>query len=225
MFQYPKDLHKRKLTPRQFKRYQSYKKYLQTEFERVCIYCRQPDSSVPNLNFGVDHYRPKGLSRFAKLICDYDNLYYCCGNCNSRKNNDWPSDEKIGPFVVNPCDHQMASHLRFDKKTGRVEYRTENGKHTEELLQLNDNATVTYRLATLTMVELYVKELGAQAVLKEQVLNKLQDGSINKDDYDQALLEIDETIGNLNHFVQAQTGELPLPPLKKQRLNVLLLTS
>lgn len=117
VFQYPKSKHKRKLSPRQFKRYQTYKRYLQTEFSRVCVYCRQPDSSAPNLNFGVDHYRPKGIPRFASLICDYANLYYCCGNCNSRKNNDWPFDEKAGPYVVNPCDHEMAAHLRFDAKT------------------------------------------------------------------------------------------------------------
>jgi len=38
------------------------------------------------MNFGVDHYRPQSISQFAHLKCDYRNLYYCCGNCNSLLN-------------------------------------------------------------------------------------------------------------------------------------------
>lgn len=145
LFLYPKSKHVRKLRPRVFKRYGSYKRYLQTEFARVCVYCRQPDSIAPNLNYGADHYRPKSVPRFASLVCSYSNLYYCCGNCNSRKNDYWPFDETVGPFVVNPCEYEMASHLRFDAVTGKIESRSTHGKHTEELLQLNDPTLVQYQ--------------------------------------------------------------------------------
>lgn len=223
LFQYPKSKHKRQLAPREFKRYRSYKRYLQHEFSRVCVYCRQPDSSAPNLNFGVDHYRPKGVPRFAHLVCDYGNLYYCCGNCNSRKNNDWPVDEENGPFVVNPCDHEMAAHLRFDAKTGRVEARTPYGQHTEQLLQLNDEAVVGYRLGALTTVRLFEKEVDQLEMLAKEIEKKLRRGEIDQMTHDAEMAEIGEEIELLRVTSARCSGQLPLPPLKAKRLGVQLL--
>lgn len=223
VFQYPKSKHKRKLLPRQFKRYQSYKRYLQAEFSRVCVYCRQPDSSAPNLNFGVDHYKPKGIPRFANLVCDYENLYYCCGNCNSRKNNDWPLDEKLGPYVVNPCDHEMAAHLRFNAKTGKVEARTPYGEHTEELLQLNDDARVQYRLGTLATVRVFTAEIEQQELLLKAVAGKLKAGLITQAEYGAEEQAISEDLACLRYTLQAHIGELPLPPLRKTRLGISLI--
>ena len=143
LFYYPKDKHARSLNPPKYKRYQSYKRHLQVEFSRVCVYCRQPDSTVPNLNFGVDHYRPS--SKFPQLLRDYSNLFYCCGSCNSRKRQYWPLNEKVGPYIVDPCGYKMADHLRFDPHTGKIEHKGPHGKHTVDLLQLNDAALVTFR--------------------------------------------------------------------------------
>jgi len=224
VFQYPKSKHPRKLSPRRFKRYQSYKRYLQTEFMRVCVYCRQPDSSAPNINFGVDHYRPKGIPRFSSLVCDYKNLYYCCGNCNSRKNNYWPQDESIGPYVVNPCDYEMAKHLRFNANTGRVEYRTLHGKHTEELLQLNDDALVQYRLGTLRTVRVYNEEIQQQELLLKALAGRLRDGTLSQSQYDTEEQVINQELTDLRRILQAQTGELSLPPLRKTRLGVSIIS-
>lgn len=224
LFQYPKNKHNRNLSPRKFKRYQTYKRYLQTDFFRVCVYCRQPDSSAPNLNFGVDHYKPKGISRFANLICSYQNLYYCCGSCNSRKNNDWPQDEKVGPYIVNPCDYDMLAHLRFNSKTGQVESKTPHGKHTEELLQLNDEATVQYRLSTLRIVRLSSSEIEELEQQIQQIDGLLRNGNISKNQYDTEVSDINQEIAALRFTIQAQTGELPLPPIQKQRQGIPLLT-
>lgn len=218
LFHYPKSQHQRKYSPRQFKRYQSYKRFLQVEFSRVCVYCRQPDSSVPNLNFGIDHYRPKGIARFANLVCDYQNLYYCCGNCNSRKNNDWPDDEKIGPYVVNPCDYSMAAHLRFNAKTGRIETRTPNGKHTEELLQLNDDALIKYRLSTLTTVRLYTAEIQQHELQLRELAVQFRTGTISQTEYDNEEQAINQALADLRHTLQAHTGQLPLRSLPKNTL-------
>ena len=189
----------------------------------MCVYCRQPDSSAPNLNFGVDHYKPKGIQRFAHLVCDYDNLYYCCSNCNSRKNNDWPVDEKVGPYVVNPCDHEMAAHLRFDGKTGRVEPRTPNGTHMEELLQLNDDATVQYRLGTLTTIRLFSAEIDNLERQLKGVDDLLRKDKISQSQHAAEILLINQELATARYTLQTHTGELPLPPLKKQRLGVSLL--
>ena len=216
LFQYPKTKHTRKLLPRrQFKRYQTYKVFLQAEFERVCVYCRQPDSSAPNLNFGVDHYRPKGDPRFANLVCAYNNLFYCCGSCNSRKTNYWPIDERAGPYIVNPCDHEMATHLRFDKNTGRIEPKDDtHGKYTEELLQLNDSETVQYRLGVLTIVRLLSREIdNLQAELKT-VDQEFRAGHISQAKRDQVVQLINIDLAEVRKTVSAQTGELPLPRLR-----------
>lgn len=223
LFQYPKSQHTRKLSPRQFKRYQSYKRYLQTEFTRVCVYCRQPDSSSPNLNFGVDHYKPKGIQRFAHLVCAYENLYYCCGSCNSRKNDYWASDENAGPHIVNPCDYEMAGHLRFDSKTGRVEPKTHHGKHTEELLQLNDDTVVQYRLNASKIVQIFSAEIAKQELLLKALPGLLRSGKLSQAEYDFDVQEINQHLVELRHTVQAQTGELPLPPLRAQRQGMVLL--
>ena len=112
LFHYPKRRQVRALKPPQYKNYSTYKRWLQAEFRRVCVYCRQPDSGAFGLFFTVDHYRPKGLPQFAPLAVTYANLFYCCPACNSRKNNYWPKDEAKGPLIPNPCDHNMAEHLR-----------------------------------------------------------------------------------------------------------------
>ena len=224
LFQYPKSKHRRQLSPREFKHYQTYKRYLQTEFSRVCVYCRQPDSSAPNLNFGVDHYRPKGIPRFANLLCSYQNLYYCCASCNSRKNNYWPIDETKGPFVVAPCEHEMAAHLRFNGTSGLVEPRTLEGEHTAELLQLNDEATVQWRLGTLRTVRMYASEIEEQGKLLKAASRLLRDGKISKAQFDDEAKVIREELDELHRTMQSYTGDLPLPPLHKQRLGVPLLT-
>ncbi len=223
LFQYPKSKHRRQLSPRKFKNYRSYKRYLQTEFSRVCVYCRQPDSSAPNLNFSVDHYRPKGIPRFANLVCAYENLYYCCGTCNSRKNDYWPLDEKQGPFVVAPCEHEMAAHLRFNGTTGLVESRTAEGEHTTELLQLNDAATVQWRVGTLRTVRMYATEIEEQGNLLKAAARLLREGKISQAQFADEEKAIHAELEELHRIMQSYTGDLPLPPLPKQRLGVQLL--
>lgn len=210
VFQYPKSKHTRSLTPRLFKRYQTYKRYLQHEFSRTCVYCRQPDSSAPNLNFGVDHYRPKGIAKFASLERDYQNLYYCCGSCNSRKNNDWPKDEAKGPYIVNPCDYIMSQHLRFESTNGTMSTRTKFGEYTEELLQLNDPIQVEYRKTTLQALKMAASHLTTLKNQKPEISKLLQQNKITADVYDNEIKDIDDEIKTIETFIQNNTGSKPL---------------
>jgi hypothetical protein len=222
IFQYPKSKHVRSLAPRIFKRYQTYKRYLQHEFSRTCVYCRQPDSSAPNLNFGVDHYRPKGIPRFAALVCDYKNLFYCCGSCNSRKNNDWPLNEKIGPYIVNPCDHVMSQHLKFEAASGKVLTGSDFGEYTEDLLQLNDPTLVEFRKASLHVLKLTEKELVSLKNMQVQLTAHLQQGKISSTDYDLEINEIMDQIKSLETIMQNHIGAKPPLSLRKTRLGVTL---
>ncbi|CAE6792043.1 hypothetical protein R70006_04898 [Paraburkholderia domus] len=217
LFQYPKSKHVRKFGPPTYKHYQTYKRWLQAEFSRVCVYCRQPDSSSPNLNFGVDHYKPKGDSRFGHLLCSYGNLYYCCGSCNSRKNDDWPTDEKAGPYVVNPCDHEMADHLRFNVKSGRIEPRSSNGTHTEKLLQLNDVESIKYRNNTFVIIRALEAEIARlDAELKESE-NCLSRGIITQAEHDADAISIRADRDAHQCVIFAQNGGLPLALSRKQQ--------
>ncbi|MCX2545365.1 hypothetical protein [Pseudomonas sp. COW5] len=210
VFQYPKSKHTRSLAPRLFKRYQTYKRYLQHEFSRTCVYCRQPDSSAPNLNFGVDHYRPKGIPKFASLECNYQNLYYCCGSCNSRKNNDWPKDESKGPYIVNPCDYIMSQHLRFESTKGTMATRTKFGEYTEDLLQLNDPTQVEYRKTTLAILKMAAINLTSLNNQKTQIIQLFQQNTISADIYDDEIGNIDDEIKTIETFIQNNTGSKPL---------------
>lgn len=220
LFQYPPTKHSRKLTPRQFKRYQTYKRFLQAEFSRVCVYCRQPDSSTRNLNFGVDHYRPKGIPRFAGLICTYKNLFYCCGECNSRKSNYWPIDEAADPYVVNPCDFTMTNHLRFIGKTGHVEAKDRNGLFTVELLQLNEPSLVQSRNIALTLVKACETEIGKQERLLNLLTGQLRAGGISTAQYEMEKPSIEQEIENFRQALAALTGTLPLRPFTNRQLSV-----
>ncbi|WP_449490932.1 hypothetical protein [Caballeronia sp. M23-90] len=224
LFLYPKTKHTRHLQPRQFKRYQTYKRYLQKEFARLCVYCRQPDSSAPNINMGVDHYRPKGIPQFAALVRDWTNLYYCCGACNSRKNNYWPSDESKGPFIVNPCDFEMGAHLRYDSKTGLVEIhnQSKDGEWTRDLLQLNDDATIKYRKATQKTIALFDKSISEALRELAEIQTLLQNQKITQAQYDLDKSAIQGELDDLRETRARFTGELPLAPLRAQRAGVAL---
>ena len=216
LFEYPKSIHARKLSPRQFRRYQSYKPYLRLEFSRRCVYCRQPDSSAPNLNFGVDHYRPKSIRRFAGLVCIYSNLFYCCAGCNCRKGADWPVDENAGPFVVNPCDYEMFRHLRFDSRTARVEARTSFGRHTIALLQLNEPASVQYRSSALLMLKVCDQEIDSVKRSLTRVRMQARRGLLSSSQSDEAIRRLEEQQSELQSLRDSITGD-GAPPMPRVR--------
>ncbi|UVK90135.1 hypothetical protein LOY52_08710 [Pseudomonas sp. B21-051] len=162
------------------------------------------------MNFGVDHYRPKGIAKFAILERDYQNLYYCCGSCNSRKNNAWPKDEAKGPYIVNPCDYVMSQHLRFESTNGTMATRTKFGEYTEELLQLNDPIQVEYRKTTFQVLKMAAVNLTALENQKPEILKLLQNNKITADVYDSEIKIIDDEIKTIETFIQNNTGSKPL---------------
>ena len=150
VFSFPKSRHVRLQRPPTYRNYRSYRPVLQKEFCRICVYCRTPDSITASLNFGVDHYRPK--SKFPAEENRYSNLYYCCSACNSRKRDHWPIPSLISTqFIPNPCDHVMFDHLRFQGDI--VISKSEAGRFTSELLDLNDPKVVEFRAFVSRMIE------------------------------------------------------------------------
>ena len=97
--------------------------------------------------------------------------------------------------------------------------------HTEELLQLNDYATVQYRLGTLTTVRLYSAEIEKMERQMKAIAGRLRDDKISQDRHDAELLSISQDLESLYRTLYTHTGELPLPPLQKKRLGYTLLAS
>jgi uncharacterized protein (TIGR02646 family) len=108
----------RKENPPQLTHYQGYKTYLRRDFDYSCVYCTIHENEFGGFrSFHVEHFRPKGLPRFAHLIVTYSNLMYACCVCNSFKGNDWPtnSDEAIGKHdgkgYLDPCEYDYYEHF------------------------------------------------------------------------------------------------------------------
>jgi hypothetical protein len=127
-----------------------------------------PDAPKTPAAFGVDHYRPKSRPEFTSLATVYENLFYACNCCNSRKGKHWPTDEqwKRGEFIPNPCEHVMFQHLRYND--ARVDTRSAAGRHADKILALNDEESVKYRefiLDGIHMAEL--QKLEAQQAIAD----------------------------------------------------------
>lgn len=114
----------------------------------------------------------------------------------------------------------MAAHLRFNSKTGLVDPKTKDGQYTEELLQLNDEATVKYRLGALKTVQLYDAEIQAHERDLKMLARLLREGKIAQQQFDHEAPLIEQALKDMQHTLQSYTGELPLPPLPRQRLGV-----
>ena len=184
-FNFPKAKHFRTKNPKNYKRYQTYKKILRIEFSGKCVYCCSPVTMRGgSASFGVDHYRPKSL--FHSLVAEYSNLYYCCNSCNSNKNDYWPSEKLAdAPYIPNPCDHVMFQHLRFEG--AEVKSVTSDGEFTRELLDLNDPNIVEWREYVLRSIGRINDELLRNAKLHKKVVEKFRSGKLSKTDADEKI--------------------------------------
>lgn len=100
----------------QHKKYKDYKCYLREDFVYRCVYCTIHENEFGGpRSYHVEHFRPKGVERFAHLITDYGNLLYACQVCNPFKGDAWPSDNPIedGKGFIDPCEYDYDEHFRL----------------------------------------------------------------------------------------------------------------
>ncbi len=149
----------------QFADYTHYKPYLRRDFEFRCAYCEMTEACVFGIQtFGIDHFRPKKL--FPHLLCDYQNLYYCCNDCNRYKGPVWPSDERIaeGHFFPDPCQcDPRVEHLR-ESEDATLAPITKAGEFSLEVLRLNREPCLRFRrkrCAIQQRIQHYRKALAA----------------------------------------------------------------
>ena len=63
--------------------YKEYRDYLREDFFFSCSYCTLSEFEAQGIRFTIDHYEPQ--SSRPDLIDDYNNLFYCCDECNRLK--------------------------------------------------------------------------------------------------------------------------------------------
>lgn len=97
----------------------------------------------------IDHHRPQN-GAFARpdLMNVYENLYWCCRECNQNKGDMWPSPEQYnsGLRFLDPCqpedDHDRHIQTNTD---GTITAKTSPGLYTVEHLMLWREMLVFHR--------------------------------------------------------------------------------
>lgn len=203
-FVYPKALHQRRFTPKQYKRYQTYKRILRLEFSGKCVYCQMPSSLKGYEGFGVDHYRPQKV--FPRLSCAYSNLFYCCNSCNSRKGAYWPTTaaKELTEFIPNPCDHRMFESLRYSGAV--VTGRTTAGKVAIDLLDLNDPEAVSYREFVINTVAIAEEKKIRLLTQQRSVEQRLKKGAMTQAVATAAIGEITSELAKVGKVLKVLSG-------------------
>jgi hypothetical protein len=114
-----------------------------------CVYCAIPEGRFGGVrNFHVEHYKPKGNSRFAGLMNKINNLLYACGICNSFKGDDWPNDPRSDhsvPAYPDPAKHDYNDLFTLSEATRTVQGLYVASRYVTERLYLNRPQLVTER--------------------------------------------------------------------------------
>lgn len=145
-------------------------------FNGKCGYCEirieSPEKGT------IDRYRPNNGVRdkneyhqdlYWWLTFEWDNLIYCCKDCNQYKANYFPitgkrslssnDDLKLEkPLLVNPCTDNPNKHFVFDYN-GNMGWFTEMGEQTINLLRLNRSNLLDKRINTRIKITNIVQNL------------------------------------------------------------------
>ena len=146
-----------------------------------CGYCGVHEDDIGG-ELTVDHFVPVS----AGGDDSDDNLVYACFRCNLFKSDFSPTDKdrSNGHVLLHPLRDSVASHVRLDETTGRLESLTETGRFHLAVLHLNRPALVTLRLrqryqellqARRNLLEAETKELRAIISAQEKYITYLKD--------------------------------------------------
>lgn len=115
--------------------FSEYRKVLRFDFYYSCAYCTMTESEASAVRFVIDHYEPQ-VAR-PELVDDYDNLMYCCDECNSRKSDRVPSETALnnGMRFFRPDQDRYEEHFRLNGQ--RVDAKTPIGVYTKNALDLD----------------------------------------------------------------------------------------
>lgn len=145
-------------------------------FNGKCAYCEtkiQLDSNYNKSYSYLDHFRPRNnakgfhvretdLEHYWWLMYEWENLYFCCLECNKYKSSWFPVDGKRAKpetphkyilskeqnLILDPCHNRIEDHLGF-KISGVLVPKDKIGETTIEVLHLNRPNLVENRAVSL----------------------------------------------------------------------------
>lgn len=132
--------------------YREYKPVLREEANKKCVYCAIDENPCGGYDhFHVEHFRPKSLKPFKKLLKDFENLFYACAICNRFKSNDWPNDPVKDHSVVSYADPKETDYNElFDiHENGKIFGNFVASKYMIEKINLNRPQLINERRTVL----------------------------------------------------------------------------
>ena len=173
------------------------KQYLHNVFNGKCGYC---EIEINSHKEGViDRFRPHNGVRdkgeyhsdlYWWLTYEWDNLIYCCKECNQYKANYFPivgkrvfgkSDDlaKEGKLLLNPCKDDPSKHFNYNIN-GEICAITTEGEQTLVLLNLNRDSLVQKRIQAKIDLDIAIGTIMENSSDPSSKINYLQ--SIYNDD-------------------------------------------
>lgn len=139
------------------------KKYLAQDFSHRCCYCDDLDKLNGGYEaYAVEHFAPKTL--FQELEFNYDNLLYCCRQCNSSKSCNWigkSADEAVigDKGFIDPCNDEYYKHLSR-KVNGEIISLTKLGDYMYKTLKLySKKHQVCYQMERMYIIKTKIDEI------------------------------------------------------------------
>ncbi|ATC25308.1 hypothetical protein CA608_12575 [Caulobacter vibrioides] len=124
-------------------KYGEYRQYLRRDFFHSCAYCTLTEAEAGGVRFTIDHYEPRSARQDLEHV--YENLIYCCDDCNRSKGDRCPpeSARADGKRFFRPDYDLRSAHFKMNGV--RIEGITEVGKFSEIFLRLNRQYLIRLR--------------------------------------------------------------------------------
>jgi hypothetical protein len=119
--------------------YNQYKEILREDFLWSCAFCTISEYEAQAIRMTIDHYEPQKVR--PDLVNSYDNLMYCCDDCNGLKGDRCPPEKARvdGHRFFRPDQDYRHEHFQQGSNQTHIylDGKTNVGQFTIEFLDLN----------------------------------------------------------------------------------------
>lgn len=124
--------------------------FLAMQTEGHCSFC--DNYPIRSKEDSIDHFKPKSISEYYEFVCQWENLYYCCHNCQQSKL------EQYNQLLLRPDaeDFSFESYFIYSYNTHKIDPNpalSENdirkAKTTIDIFGLNDIGHIAARRISL----------------------------------------------------------------------------
>lgn len=127
---------------------------LAKQTEVHCSFC--DNFPIRSKEDSIDHFKPKSKSAYYEIVCQWENLYYCCQNCQQYKR------ERYNQFLLRPDAENFSfetyfiysySSHKIDPNPTLSENEKRKANTTIEIFGLNDYGHIAARRISLERYE------------------------------------------------------------------------